>query len=111
MLSQKLTGILSICRKAGKMEIGFAPMKETLPTGRVKGVVTASDISPKTFKEVQFYCQKYHVPVCPVPLTIAELGGAIGRKAAVAAILDDGFYDRIFQLCEQVQTAAAEQSE
>lgn len=111
MLSQKLTGILSICRKAGKMEIGFAPMKETLPTGRVKGVVTASDISPKTFKEVQFYCQKYHVSVCPVPLTIAEFGGAIGRKAAVAAILDEGFYDRIFQLCEQAQTAAAEQSE
>ena len=111
MLSQKLRGILSICRKAGKMEIGFAPMKEALPSGKVKGVVTASDISPKSFKEVQFYCQKYHVPVCPVPLTIAELGGAIGRKAAVAAILDDGFYDRIFQLCEQVQTAAAEQSE
>ena len=54
MHSQKLTGIVSICRKAGKMEIGFAPMKEALPTGKVKGVVTASDISPKTLKEVQF---------------------------------------------------------
>ena len=111
MLSQKLTGILSICRKAGKIEIGFAKVKEALPTGKVKGVITTSDISPKSFKEVQFYCQKHQVPVCPVPLTIESLGGAIGRKAAVAAILDAGFYDRIVQLCDEAQTAAAEQSE
>ena len=107
----KLNGILSICRKAGKMEIGFAPMKEALPAGKVKGVVTASDISPKTLKEVQFYCQKAKVPVCPVPLTMEMLGGAIGRKAAVIAILDAGFFDRIHQLCDEAQTAGTEQSE
>ncbi len=108
---QKLTGILSICRKAGKLETGFAPMKELLPTGRVKGVLTTSDISPKTYKEVQFFCQKYQVPVCPVPLDMQQLCGAIGRKAAVAAVLDAGFFDRIHQLCDEAQTAAAEPSE
>ncbi len=111
MLSQKLNGILSICRKAGKMQIGFALMQEALPTGKVRGVITTSDISPKTYKEVQFYCQKAKVPVCTVPLTMEMLGGAIGRKAAVAAILDAGFFDRIHQLCDEAQTAAAEQSE
>lgn len=108
---QKLTGILSICRKAGKLVLGFAPVKEALPGGRVSGVITASDISPKSYKEVQFYCQKYHVPVCPAPLSMDALAGAVGRKAAVAAILDAGFYDRITQLCDEAQTAAAEQSE
>lgn len=108
---QKLTGILSICRKAGKMELGFAPMKEALAGGKVRGVVTASDISPKTLKEVQFYCQKAKVSVCPVPLTMEMFGGAVGRKAAVAAILDAGFFDRIEQLCSEGQTAAAQQSE
>ena len=108
---QKLTGILSICRKAGKLEFGFAPMKEALPAGKVKGVLTTSDISPKTLKEVQFFCQKHNVPVCPVPLDMLEFGSATGRKAAVAAVLDAGFYDRIAQLCDEAQTAAAEQSE
>lgn len=108
---QKLTGILSICRKAGKLETGFAPMKELLPTGKVRGVLTTTDISPKTYKEVQFFCQKYQVPVCPVPLDMEMLSGAVGRKAAVAAVLDAGFFDRIHQLCGEAQTAAAEQSE
>ena len=106
MLSQKLTGILSICRKAGKLALGFAPMKEQLPGGNVCGVVTTSDISPKSFKEVQFYCQKYQVPVCPMPLDMVTLGNAVGRKAAVAAVLDAGFYDRITRLCSEAESAA-----
>lgn len=100
---QKLNGILSICRKAGKMEIGFAPMKEALPTGKVSGVLTAADISPKTYKEVCFYCQKHSIPVQALELDMNQLGAAIGRKAAVAAVLDAGFFDRIRQLCAEAQ--------
>lgn len=111
MHSQKLTGILSICRKAGKIELGFAPMKEALTAHKVAGVATTSDISPKTLKEVQFYCQKANVSVCPMPLTMEDLGGAVGRKAAVAAILDQGFFDRIHTLCSEAETAAAKQSD
>ena len=111
MRSQKLTGILSICRKAGRIELGFAPMKEALAAKKVAGVVTTSDISPKTLKEVQFYCQKANVSVCPMPLTMEDLSGAVGRKAAVAAILDQGFFDRIHTLCSEEETAAAQQSD
>lgn len=101
---QKLTGILSICRRAGRMALGFAPMKEALDTGRVSGVFTTADISPKTHKEVCFFCQKHHVPVHSLPLTSDQLGSAIGRRAAVAAILDEGFSDRIRQLCTDPAT-------
>lgn len=98
---RKLTGILSICRKAGKLAMGFAPMLEALPSGKVHGVVTVSDISPKTYKEVCYHCSKASVPVCPVPLTMLELGNAIGRKAAVAAVLDGGFFHRIQELAAE----------
>ena len=99
MLYQKLTGILSICRKAGKLVLGFDPMKEALEKKQVSGVLTTADISPKTYKEVCYFCQKKKIPVCPVPLTMFQLGSAVGRKAAVAAVLDKGFFDRISQLC------------
>ena len=105
MLYQKLTGILSICRKAGKMEMGFAMLKELIPTGKISGVVITTDISPKSSKEVHFFCQKYHVPVCNLPLTMDEIAHIIGRKAAVIAVLDAGFFDRINQLCTEQDTA------
>ncbi len=99
MHSQKLTGILSICRKAGKLVLGFDPMKEALGKNKVSGVLTASDISPKTYKEVCYFCQKKKIPVCPVPLTMFEIGSTVGRKAAVVAVLDAGFFDRMKKLC------------
>ncbi len=100
MRCQKLTGIISICRKAGRMEIGFAPMKEALAAGKVCGVVTAENISPKTYKEVCFHCQRVGVPVCPAPMSMEEIGMAIGCKAAVLAIKDSGFFRKIQELCQ-----------
>jgi len=100
MSYQKLTGILSICRKAGKLALGFDPMKEALEKKTAAGVLTASDISPKTYKEVCYFCQKKKIPVRSVPMTMFEIGSTVGRKAAVIAVLDQGFFRRINQLCE-----------
>ncbi|MBE6826891.1 MAG: ribosomal L7Ae/L30e/S12e/Gadd45 family protein [Oscillospiraceae bacterium] len=100
MLYQKLTGLLSICRKAGRMEIGFAPMLEALKAGKICGVIVTEDVSPKTHKEVCYHCERAGIPVCPVPLSQMQLGAAIGRKAAVVGLTDDGFFDRIRTLCE-----------
>ncbi len=110
MLCQKLTGILSICRRAGKLMPGFAPVKEALPSGKVCGVLTMSDISAKTYKEVCYFCQKQHVPVLCLPLTMDQFGSVVGRRAAVAAVLDAGFFGRMDQLCTAAQ-AVQEPSE
>ena len=95
---QKLTGLISICRKAGKMAMGFDPMREALD-----GILTAQDISPKTYKEVCFHCQKKQVPVRTLPMTQEQLGFLIGRRAAVIAILDKGFFESIQKLCSDAQ--------
>ncbi len=103
MRYQKLTGLLGICRKAGKMAMGFDPMLEALSSGKASGVLTVRDISPKTYKEVCFHSEKKHVPVCNVPLTQEEIEFVLGRRAAVIAILDQGFFDRMQTLCEEAQ--------
>lgn len=103
MLYPKLTGLLSICRKAGRMALGFDPMREALDSGKVSGVLTAADISPKTYKEVCFYCQKKQIPVCGMPLTQEEVGVAAGRRAAIIAVLDQGFFNKMQTLCREAQ--------
>ena len=100
---QKLTGLISICRKAGKMAMGFDPMREALDGGKAHGILTAQDISPKTYKEICFHCQKKQIPVCTLPLTQEQIGLAAGRRAAVIAILDKGFFDSIQKLCDEAQ--------
>lgn len=100
---QKLTGLISICRKAGKMAMGFDPALEAVSAGKAYGIMTAQDISPKTYKEICFHCQKKRIPVCTLPLTQEQIGFAAGRRAAVTAILDKGFFDSMQKLCSEAQ--------
>ena len=85
------------------MIFGFALTKEALLAGTVAGVLTASDLSVKTCKEVNYYCQKQKIPVCSIPLTISEIGMITGRSAGVIAVSDKGFFDRIYQLCQNTE--------
>ena len=48
---EKLFGLLTICRKAGRMTMGFDSVKESILTDKAKAVFLASDISAKTEKE------------------------------------------------------------
>lgn len=59
---QNWQGILSICRKAGKLAMGLEPTKDAMYRGTVSGVLVASDASAKTRKEAAFYCGQAQVP-------------------------------------------------
>ena len=61
---EKLFGLLTICRKAGRMTMGFDSVKESILTDKAKAVFLASDISAKTEKEVRFFADQKAVPVC-----------------------------------------------
>ena len=79
---QNWQGILSICRKAGKLAMGLEPTKDAMYRGTVSGVLVASDASAKTRKEAAF----------------AQM---IGRGSGVLAICDDGFFRKMQLLAEQ----------
>ena len=48
---QKIINLLTICRKAGKLVIGFDAVKEAVYGGNASCVITASDISVKTLRK------------------------------------------------------------
>lgn len=98
---EKVFGLLTICRKAGRMVMGFDPVKEAVMTDKAKVVFLATDISAKTEKEVRFFAGRKDIPVLSLGATIAEIEFAAGKKAGVIGICDDGFAKKLTELTEQ----------
>ncbi len=82
---------LSLCRKAGKIELGFSLTEQAVKKRIVKLVVISSDAAPRTVKNTAMLCEQYNVPMLTIEKTMQQIEMAIGRKFAVAAILDENF--------------------
>lgn len=81
---------LSVARRAGKIVCGFDRVKESVAAGTSFLVLTASDLSPKSLKEVLFFCQDT-VPCVPVEETVAMFGDGIGFQTGIVSVEDEGF--------------------
>jgi ribosomal protein L7Ae-like RNA K-turn-binding protein len=98
--NQKIADLLTICIKAGKTVRGFDSVCDALKSGNVYCVMTASDVSAKTFKEVEFVCHKYNTPHIESGLSKEETGRFTGKQTGVIAVCDKGFAERFIQLCK-----------
>ena len=88
MHKDKLYSALSLCRRAGKLAMGFDPVADNVGRGRAWLVLLAADLSPKTKKRVEAYCEDL-VPVHTMPLTQAELAPITRKPVGVYAVLDE----------------------
>ncbi|MBP0988342.1 MAG: 50S ribosomal protein L7ae, partial [Oscillospiraceae bacterium] len=50
----RLTASLTMCRKAGKLLLGFDAVKEAAQQGNVRLFLLSSDASAKTEKEIRY---------------------------------------------------------
>ena len=80
--------------------MGFDSVKEAILAGKAKTVLVASDISPKTEKEIRFFAGKTSVSVNVLPASIAEIEFGTGRKAGVIGICDEGFARKFIELLQ-----------
>jgi ribosomal protein L30E len=83
---------LGLCRKAGKLEIGFDAASAVVKRGKAAGILTACDVSAKTLKEIKFHAGKFKTEVISMPCTMAEVGDIIGISAGVMAVTDEGLF-------------------
>ncbi|MGN0631232.1 MAG: L7Ae/L30e/S12e/Gadd45 family ribosomal protein [Ruminococcus sp.] len=99
---EKFLNLLTICRKAGKLILGFDPAKEEIQSHRAAGVFVTADASPRTKKEVHFFCDKENIPVSETELSMEDIQNAVGRKAGVLAVCDKGFAKRLMELSDNM---------
>ncbi|MDE6538708.1 MAG: ribosomal L7Ae/L30e/S12e/Gadd45 family protein [Ruminococcus sp.] len=93
MNSKKTVNLLTICMKAGKTVKGFDSACDAVRNGTAYCVLTASDTSEKTVKEIDFICKKYSVPLIKTAVSKDEMADICGKVTAVIAVCDKGFSD------------------
>ena len=95
----KLLGLLSLCRKAGKLRIGFEPVKEAAGMGEARLVLYAADFSPRSRERMERALegnQRRTKPALPpeqadIGFSMEDLAQVCGKLAGVVAVVDDGF--------------------
>lgn len=97
-------GLLSMCRRAGKLCMGMDAVKGACYTGEAAGVYVATDLSEKSLKEVKYVCYKNSVRLYDVGLTMQEIGESIGKRAGILAICDGGFNKKARSELEEIAT-------
>lgn len=96
-------GLISMCRKAGKLVMGMDMVKEACRAGTAKAVFTARDLSPKSLKEVKFSCARYGVKLYALGVDMDEVGNGIGKRTGVVAMTDGGFAKSCVKGLEEIQ--------
>lgn len=96
-MNDKLLSLLGMCRRAGKLEIGFAKTAEAIEKHKAFLVILAADTAPRTEKEVRFK-GKDAVPVERIPHSAQDLSRAIGTSASTVSVTDEGFASRALLL-------------
>lgn len=102
METNKLIGLLGMCRRAGRLTVGFdavvALCSKTSPL-----VMLASDASERTVRQLQFHAGD--TVVYRLPLTREETAHAVGssKPVAVLATEDGGFVRALSPLLTTIQ--------
>ncbi|MBE6837589.1 MAG: 50S ribosomal protein L7 [Ruminococcus sp.] len=98
-----IMGTVTMCRRAGKLQMGMDMTKDACANGVAKGVLVATDISEKSLKEVKFVCKKYNTPIYSLGISMEEVGFKLGKKIGIAAVCDKGFMKKIGSVLEEVE--------
>ena len=91
MAEKKVTDLLSMAQRAGKVASGAFAAGQAIASGKAALVLVARDASEETKRDFMIQTQRHHLKMC-VCLTKEELGHCLGRGTrTVAVLLDRGF--------------------
>lgn len=82
--------ILGLAQVAGQLVSGYDTVLQTLQQGKACLVVAASDLSPRSLKNIANKCSYYQVPLHR-EFDSLEISQALGKKRSICALTDQGF--------------------
>ena len=102
-MNEHFIATLSLCRKANKLLYGFDTVREAARDGQIYLFLTASDLSPKTEKEIRFLSDKLHIPHLTLQAGMSEIAAVIGKKTGIIGITEPGFSKKLVSIHNETE--------
>ena len=92
-MNDKFLSLLGMARRCGKISLGHDAVISSVVKNKAKLVIISSEASERLQKEMRHACtyDGKNIPVLLTSYTTAELSSAVGSKAAVMSLDDEGF--------------------
>ncbi len=102
-MKRKLLSLLGLARRAGRLSLGNDPVLDAIQKKEAKLLLAAADLSPRTFKGIQAAARAGAVRLIHTGIAMEELEFAVGKRAGVLSVNDQGFAQKIEQLCDAIE--------
>ncbi len=91
--TKKALSMIGLCKKAGRIVSGVPIVCDAMRDGKVSLTVYAAKAAENSVKRITDKAKSYETEVAALDVSPEELGHAIGKTGAVAAvgIIDAGF--------------------
>lgn len=95
-MNDELLGLLGIARRASRLSLGHDAAVTSINKGKAKLCLLSADASERLEKEFNhILSNKKNIKLIRYGYTMDELNFAIGSRAGVMTVDDDGFAQRI----------------
>jgi ribosomal protein L7Ae-like RNA K-turn-binding protein len=101
-LNNKISGLLGLSRKAGRLSCGLDDVRRAAETGISRLIIVAADAAFNASKKAADCAAYYKVPLILSSFTKAEIGEAVGfAEVSAVSVNDKGFAASIKKLNDQ----------
>ena len=95
---QSALNLLGLARRAGRLSLGFDAVQEAVTKKKSKLIITAYDISQRTFSAVDKNADNYNINIIASNISMTDMGAAVGKLVGVVSVNDEGFAKKLQQL-------------
>ena len=102
-MNEKILSLFGLARRAGRLAPGHDAVVESIVKNRAKLCVLCLEASERLEREIRHACpyEGKNIPVIRAGFSAGELSKAIGTKAAVISVNDEGFSKKLLSMLEQ----------
>ncbi len=100
-MNDRLLSFLGLCKRAGYLISGTDTVIRSMKEKKALLVLTASDFSENSRKNVEKAAAEYQAPLRRLTCSKDELSFALGKHCGVISVTDKGFADKILTMMSE----------